>query len=302
MIGVVIPTARRPDLVASTLATLSKQTLRPDWIVVSCTGPGDLPAGTPESQATDGCRTIVVFGEKGSAVQRNHGLRWLRRNTPLCHEAGNIIVFFDDDFVMRKDWLAAAAQEFRRNPAVAGLTGILLADGAKNSGYTVDDAIGIIDADKPRLPKNDWRMKEGLATDSALGCNMAFRALETAGIEFDENLPKYGWLEDFDFCNQVSRIGEVRRLAALVGVHLGSKLGRAPGREYGYSQIANPVYLYRKGTMKGGFAAKIMTRNILANFGRSPWSEPYIDRRGRALGNLYALTDIVLGRLSPGRR
>jgi glycosyltransferase involved in cell wall biosynthesis len=298
MIGVVIPTAGRAELVAIALVNLSRQTRRPDWIVVSCAGPDDVP---PECKTMAGCQTVVLFGDKGSTIQRNHGLRWLKRNTPLYEAESNMIVFLDDDFVMRNDWLAAAEQEFLGNPAVVGLTGILLADGAKNIGYSVADAVRIIETNQLLLPKRDWRLRQGLAAHSTLGCDMAFRATVISDIEFDENLPRYGWLEDFDFSSRVARVGEVRRIQTLVGVHLGSKHGRAPGREFGYSQMANPIYLYRKGTMGAGFAIKIMTRNIMANIGKSLWSEPFIDRRGRALGNVFALADMALGRLSPGR-
>jgi hypothetical protein len=44
-----------------------------------------------------------------------------------------------------------------------------------------------------------------------------------------------------------------------------------------------------------------MARNLVMNFARSLWPEPYIDRQGRALGNVRALLDLVIGRLNPSR-
>ena len=34
------------------------------------------------------------------------------------------------------------------------------------------------------------------------------------------------------------------------------------------------------------------------NIVRSPWPEPYVDRRGRLRGNLLALRDLMTGRMA----
>jgi hypothetical protein len=52
-------------------------------------------------------------------------------------------------------------------------------------------------------------------------------------------------------------------------VHLGSKGGRVNGRRLGYSQVANMIYLIRKGTMPAGYGLKRMVCNILANHARA---------------------------------
>jgi GT2 family glycosyltransferase len=77
---------------------------------------------------------------------------------------------------------------------------------------------------------------------------MAVRVLPVHGngLHFDENLPLYGWLEDVDFCRRLAPYGRIVRNARTAGVHLGSNSGRTSGVCYGYSQIANPLYLWRK--------------------------------------------------------
>jgi hypothetical protein len=87
----------------------------------------------------------------------------------------------------------------------------------------------------------------------------------------------------------------------LTGVHLGAKGGRTSGKRLGYSQIANPVYLLRKRTMPRQLAWRLMARNLAANMLLSVWPEPYIDRRGRLLGNAAALYDLLRGRIHPER-
>jgi GT2 family glycosyltransferase len=121
------------------------------------------------------------------------------------------------------------------------------------------------------------------------------------GLRFDENLPLYGWAEDVDFCRQLAAHGSVVENARMAGVHLGVKGGRTSGVRFGYSQIANPYYLWRKGTTHPSGALRQVARNVLSNFMKSIRPEPWIDRRGRAFGNVLGFADLLRGRLHPRR-
>jgi hypothetical protein len=138
---------------------------------------------------------------------------------------------------------------------------------------------------------------------SFYGCNMVIRmtTLVATGVRFDELLPLYAWQEDTDFSRQMAPFGKIVRSASLTGIHLGTKQGRVSGVRFGYSQIANPVYLMRKGTMSVSFGSHIMARNLAGNFLRLLPPEPHIDRIGRLKGNFIAILDFMRGRLSPGR-
>ena len=133
------------------------------------------------------------------------------------------------------------------------------------------------------------------------GCNMAYRRDAIAGHRFDERLPLYGWQEDVDFAARVSAGRPLGRAEGVRGVHRGVSRGRSPGLRIGYSQVANPHYLVRKGTLPVGFALRLVARNLAANHWRAPRPEPWIDRAGRVRGNWRALGDLVRGRLDPGR-
>ena len=106
--------------------------------------------------------------------------------------------------------------------------------------------------------------------------------------QFDEALPFYAWQEDIDFSRQLASFGRIVRADALTGVHLGVKRGRTSGVRFGYSQIANPIYFIRKGTVSLSFGGRTMTKNLLANVIRTLHPEAHIDRRGRLKGNILA--------------
>jgi hypothetical protein len=134
---------------------------------------------------------------------------------------------------------------------------------------------------------------------SAYGCNMSIRAAHVGDNRFDERLPLYGWQEDADFTARVGASGRVVWLSDVIGVHLGVKGSRVSGRRFGYSQIVNPLYLVRKGSMPLPVAARLMLKNMAANCIRSLAPEPWIDRRGRLKGNLIGISHIIKGRLEP---
>ena len=152
-----------------------------------------------------------------------------------------------------------------------------------------------------RTATNSEVLHEAFAFGSNMGCNMAFRYSALRNLKFDERLPLYAWLEDHDFRGQVERHGRVVRADALWGVHLGHKQGRVRGVTLGYSQIANALYLAQKGTVPKPYLAKLAGKNMLINAVRSLHPEPYVDRRGRLLGNMVALADLLRGRIAPER-
>ena len=80
---------------------------------------------------------------------------------------------------------------------------------------------------------------------------------------------------------------------------MGIKSGRLSGLKLGYSQIANPVYMHAKGTMTFSEMTRHISKNIIINLVRSIYPESYIDRRGRLLGNILAVSDFIKKNLAP---
>ncbi|MFC2966686.1 glycosyltransferase family 2 protein [Acidimangrovimonas pyrenivorans] len=281
-----IPTTGRPEILARTLRDIARQTRLPDFVVLSVAESGDLKESTLEDLPFP---CMVVSGDKGASVQRNRAINMLAPE--------DVLLLLDDDFLMAPDYVEQTERLFRDNPDVVVATGTVVADGILGPGYDFSEGLARLRAAEGR---GDDRLED---TYNGYGCNMAVRARPVLQnqLRFDERLPLYAWLEDVDFSRRLAPHGRIVRAGALRGVHLGTKTGRSPGYRLGYSQIANPAYLMRKGTMAPRRALRMMARNLAANLGRSLRPEPWVDRRGRLRGNLRALRDLALGRSTPER-
>ncbi len=278
-----IATRGRAAVLAEMLAEVRAQTLAPDRILICGTELADLhglPEGPPDNLE-------MFLAPAGLPRQRNAILD----RTADC----DMILFLDDDFLMAPGYVAATAAAFAGHLDLVGTTGVCIVDDARGPGLSVAAGRALIAGDAGA---------DGLErAPHGYGCNMAVRLdiVRQHGLRFDERLPLYAWSEDIDFTHRLARHGWLAKLHGARGVHLGVKEGRTPGRRLGYSQVANPVYLFGKGSYSFGRAARSVGRNMAMNALRSFQPEGYIDRRGRLRGNALALLDMLRGRLAPER-
>ena len=283
-----IATAGRRDLLTQTIAHLAGQSTLPDSLFVCPAKPDDVDAA---ALAAFPAPAGAIAGGTGSCAQRNAILD--------AAEDADVVIFFDDDFLPANDFLAACARLFRDHPEIVVATGRVLADGIHGPGLSLAEGLAVLAGDQPPAA-GDVTLAP---VHNAYGCNMVFRMapIRAGHVRFDEAMPLYGWQEDVDFCRRLAPSGEIVSSDALRGVHMGAKRGRTSGVRLGYSQIANPIYLTRKGTVTGRWAFNLMWRNCAANVAGSLRPQGLVDRRGRLKGNLMAAADFVRGRLSPGR-
>lgn len=277
----VVPTLGRGGLVTRLLGHLERQSRLPDEVILSA------PDKTHLEDLRDYLFPVrVLFGTTGLSAQRNNALQ----NALGRFE---IITFFDDDFIPADDYLHRVCHAFEEDRERVVVMGRVVKDGACTAGLDWDEGLRALDEPEPNPPTG--------AADhiGAYGCNMSIRAADIGTLRFDERLPLYGWQEDIDFTSQLRKRGRVVRVNGIRGVHLGIKSGRINGTRFGYSQVANPLYLIRKGTVPARFAMRLMIRNVAANLGRSLWPEAYVDRRGRLRGNLLAIFHLMIGRIEP---
>jgi hypothetical protein len=281
--AVVVATKGRPQAVHRLLQLLEQQTLPPSLIVVSATEEADLG-----SKIDTRMNVEVMLGSPGTSIQRNRALDRLQQR---C----DVVFFFDDDFVPSRHWIERTVRVFGIDPSVAGMSGRVIRDGAMSNALSWEEAEGLIG--KADVSEPDDSLSEAL---DLYGCNMAFRMSAIADrVRFDERLALYGWLEDKDFSRIAKRSGRLVLCDSLIGVHLGLKQGRVSGRKFGYSQIVNPWYLCRKGTLSAKEAWVNTLRALVINGVKMFRPETFIDRRGRFNGNVVAVRHLLSGICRP---
>jgi GT2 family glycosyltransferase len=278
-----IATHGRPAILAETLAFLAQQQRRADRILVVYAEPadvGDCPRRFPDA--------TFVAAELGLTRQRNIVVA-------LAQDC-DYLQFFDDDFYPHPAYLQVVEKYLTDHPDVVATTGHVLADDIKGPGLTVAQAKSIIAASDPGQTE-----QHAIPTFLAYGCNMGLRmqTIREHSLQFDETLPLYGWYEDWDFTARIARFGAVMHISNACGVHLSTKTGRITGVRMGYAQVANPIYLARKGTFLWSNVFEFIIGPFFKNLVRSIAPEEYVDRFGRFCGNLAAFRDLATGRLSP---
>ena len=278
-----IATRGRCTILAETIAFLAAQKRQPDQILVAYAEPtdiGDAPGQFPH----------VTF------VQAPLGLTRQRNAILTLVLDSDLLLFIDDDFYLDSEYLTIAERFFEENPDVVASTGRVLADDVKGPGLTVVQAKSIIAASSGAQCE-----QQITPIFFAYGCNMCLRLapIRKNNLRFDETLPLYGWYEDWDFSRQLAVFGAVVHISNACGVHLSTKVGRITGVRMGYAQVANPIYLARKGTFPWSHVFKFIVGPCLKNLVRSLAPEAHIDRLGRFCGNLAAFRDLLTGTLSP---
>ena len=267
------------------LAAMIEQARKPDHVFLCPARGDDIDMARLRSAPFP---VTVVSSPQGSCPQRN---------AIIDAAVGmDVVVFFDDDFFPATNYLAETEALFEADEEIVVATGEVIRDGILGPGLTAEEADQELAADSTPFPAPTIE-----ATHNAYGCNMIFRRKQMLanGIYFDEDLPLYGWQEDVDLCRRLRPFGKIVKFNRLRGVHLGVKAGRTSGLRLGYSQVANPLYLVKKGSVSLKWALRLMGGNIASNIVGSVKPPPYIDRRGRLQGNLLAVGHLLSGSLDP---
>lgn len=106
--SVVIPTIGRPDMLDRTIASLSRQTLRPSEIIVASAETDEETAGVCEKWARELRVVIHICSARSAAVQRNEGAAVAR---------SALIAFSDDDMEYAPDCMEKLAAVWQRDAA-----------------------------------------------------------------------------------------------------------------------------------------------------------------------------------------
>lgn len=295
---IVIATKGRAKETYALISSIAKQSYSIAHIVVVGSEAADVHGLADHPLSTANQMTLTTC-EAGLTIQRNVGLDVLK-NHHTADIAPNdwFVIMLDDDFRMDRDWAANCATAFKTNPSMIGAGGRVLADGIHGIGISEAMATQYLTHQLP--PENhSWSGDEKHEVPDLYGCNMAYRGTFAIEERFDENLPFYGWLEDVDYSVRAAKRDKLMYLPNARGVHLGVTGGRTSGVRFGYSQIANPIYLIKKNTMPRRKALTLMGRNIISNIARTLMCNTKKDYRGRLYGNCLAFIDTVKNKCHP---
>jgi len=112
--SVVVVTKDRPELIGELLESLTRQTLRPDEVLVI---DNNSSASYDEALAPYRDRLplrVVVEATPGIAAARNRGIR---------EATGEIVAFTDDDCRTAPEWLEHLVKPFYRDPHIGAVGG-----------------------------------------------------------------------------------------------------------------------------------------------------------------------------------
>ena len=280
--AVVIASAGRPEVLTFVLQHIGSAVAGVGEIVVCVPDESSRPTSAAPLE-----RVQVVVGPRGAAAQRNFAVARLQSDP-------DVVFFFDDDCLPAADYVTAAMRRFDRDASVAGITGLVVYDGAKQGDVSTGDGLRRLAAH--RSSNAGSRPVYGL-----YGCNFAVRSSMLPPRPFDERLPLYSWLEDEDLSRRLAREGRLLQVAACACVHLGAPSGgRTSHLRFGYSQIVNPVHLFRKRTITLHRLGYLVAIPVLGNL-RGLLSAGRRARLTRIRGNLLALGDLLSRRAAPER-
>ncbi len=194
-ISVVIPTCRRPELLARCLRAVLRQTLDPsayEVVVVDDGHDDETQAAVQAMQPALGMPVLRYLrpGQgRGPAVARNAGWRAAR---------GALVAFTDDDTIAHPRWLEEGERALAHRVAVCG-------------------CVVVPTLQEP--PTDHELMTRGLASAEFVTANAFVRrdALERVG-GFDERF-KRAWREDSDLQFRLAQLGVVTRVDVATVVH-----------------------------------------------------------------------------------
>lgn len=276
--AIIFASINRPQMLHESVLCAVEQTV-PSQIVISVPGEKHV---LPETLALPGVE-LVIAGP-GASAQRNAGLRRVSSRE-------GVVFFFDDDVEIERHYVENMLDLFARHPELSLAAGVNVGLGAKPGTLTRSLAKTLIEKKVAESAKPSIT-----SIRSVNGCRMAFRADLLDVVQFDERLPLYSYMEDFDFSLQCRKYGSIVLNEACLMVHIEAGEGRVGTRKRGYSEIVNPVYIMRKKT--GASFSRTMLGSIRRTLGNA---RRLGDSAGREqfIGNVIGWSRVIAGKADP---
>lgn len=273
-VSVIIAVYNRANIIKKCLDSLMEQTYPKEKIEIIIADDGS----TDNIEDTAGKYPVKLVRQphKGLPAARNLGIE---------NAKGEIIVFFDDDTIVDKEWIKSAVEVYEKYDNVGGITGrikeVQFQDIKKGvlgkimkvyskifgtSGFFImQDGIGKV------LPTgftitNFHTVDHEQKVQILSGCNMSYskKAIEEVGY-FDNEYIGNAYYEDPDFSYRVYKAGfDLYAIPNAVVDHLVTPVSREKLDRLKYYQLVNQKRFFYKNVYEGSFIRRF--RNLLAHF------------------------------------
>jgi GT2 family glycosyltransferase len=281
---VVICSVNRPKVLSETVDSLVRgQSLPPREILISVVNQEHVA----EKTRTESTVRIVVSSKQGTSVQRNTAIQLVRTLYTL---------FLDDDVEIAPNFIESMECLLGEVEGAVAATGFVVIDGSKwDTG---------LDRESARAAAVHYAREHGNSDcEEGYGCNLFARTKLFEEFVFDENLALYGWLEDLDFSTNCLRYGRIILNTGTCVAHLATPGGRTSGVRFGYSQIVNPFYLWKKNGKPNlnHIVVAHWSLHVIRNIRRVLIKIPSdrSDRTGRFRGNVIGFCHLLMGKVDP---
>ena len=243
-LALVIVTWRRPQLLATTLDTLTRCTTLPEQLIVVDSDEersAEPVVGRFAEALPDVDVQYVAVAERGTSRQRNTGMAVAR---------GDVVVFADDDVEFDSDVFRALAAAYDE-PDVVGATGRVVEAEQRRVGGARTPARRLLGGPEGTMtrfgyPRRITHPFVARDVEFMYGCLMSARLDLGREVGFDERLPGYGLAEDEDFGYRLSRRGRVRYVPDACLLHMRQGFRSANRRDFDKMLVRNRLYLFRK--------------------------------------------------------
>lgn len=236
----IIVTKDRLDDLRKAVATLAKQTVLPEQIIII------------DSSNEPILREQLGFNELPILLQHSSPGITLQRNLArsLVAPDADVVLYIDDDVTLPPTTLALLATHFESKPNMIGLTGNMSQEDPVSVLKRVVGFLTLLYTSKPYGVTTGLFNLINRATRQQTvawlpGAFMAWRWKTIRTLAFDEWFTHYGLAEDFEFSQRAAAHGQLIVDPEIVIHHHHSTVGR-DWTAFGYMRIINRRYLLKK--------------------------------------------------------
>ena len=250
-LAVIVPTRNRPQEVATLLASLRKQTRRPDSVVVIDSSDAALRSEVRQALADTWPEAhYEAHWPPSAAAQRNRGLDLVLGDCDL-------VALLDDDVTLPADALECACHKIAQAESKFIGFGFNPVDEDALRGYgalkslRLTEKLGLYSARVGAINQSGWHSRlvhvdQPTEVEWLGSLAVIWRAEAIKTLRFDEFFEKYSYLEDVDMSLQARQLGHLLILREPTFLHEPAPGGRGSRFWFGRIEIRNRHYIVKK--------------------------------------------------------